>query len=216
MAWPQTGWKFKVDKLRTLLLSSVNPCAPPPLFLQWLAMSQKVNRGVSDGELAEIEGAGELAGLANVLDSEMGNAFGNFRFVWEPLSDERGDPCHVYGWDIAATMYLSNNQAWWLATASFKIEPTEGNLKSLGMVMAHFGADPERDRVTIIPGQPGAFPWQVWFTWFNQRSFTETHVHRDLKKIGPKNGFMVVPRGTPPRDGFVVMPAIDTIKTKDD
>lgn len=182
------GWKKKADRLRMVILSAGHQMAKelPPGLSKMLAIYKRVAQD------------GGTAGGGPALQQEMEEALAGHRddpkMLWEPIE--------VHGWKIQASTYLDNGQLWWILHAARRTSssPSASDVKILDKILAHLGADPDRD-VTIGPRSSppgeGLLPFG-WWTWFNRMPLYEIQ----LKGMGKQSQMRVVPLGTRPSAGF--------------
>jgi hypothetical protein len=225
MSWMKPAWEEKANRLKRIICSC-HPTAPPPTFMAWIEAHRKVNRGEITQEaafefmLADLSGAERdlVRDAANkdtleaLPDSE--HPFADMRVMWEPISNKKGDPVEVAGWTVSATMYLSNNQPWWLVQATRLGLPTENQEDILDKIVAHLGGDPARDCFTEIPGKADEDPYQAWFTWFNQAPLLDMQVHSNAKNMPREKAMRIVLRGAPERDGYKRLPPLPTFTSR--
>lgn len=209
-------WRFKLAKLKNVILSSVDPSEAPPGFLEWISLHLKINRkqlsieDIADDEHDELKFDNFVEGFADM------------QFIWEPLSDAVGRPTDHYGWNVDLTMYANNGVAHWLAVASFaKKQLTAGDLDSIARAIRQMGGDPEADLVTIIPGDTSG-KWQRWYTWKNHDELLDLHVmkftptgdeQRDAMLVA--SNMKLVPRGSDVLAGYTLMPAMASIVARE-
>jgi len=201
-------WKLKLLKLKNVILSSVDPSEPPPVFLKWVAAHKALK-----GARVSTDDVEEMSATAEVLKT----AFADVRFMWEPLSDMVGRPSDHYGWKIDLSMYTDNGVAHWIAVATFLKKPLTGDLASIGRAVQFMGGDPEASLVKSIPGEDNGY-WQRWYTWENRDEMTEMHFKRFVPTGDEQRDAMLfasnsklVARGSEVLSGYERMPSMPSI-----
>jgi hypothetical protein len=69
-------WKFKLVKLKQLILSAVDPSEAAPMFLEWISAHQRINRGESTEEEVSREAESKFG-----VDADIGAM--NMNFTWD-------------------------------------------------------------------------------------------------------------------------------------
>jgi hypothetical protein len=189
------GWKKKAERLRMVLLSSAHQTARklPPGISEILAIFARVAaRGGTDG----IDLQQEIAGILDTYPDDP-------KPLWEPIE--------VYGWRVQATMYLRDEEFWWLVHAVRKNEgePSNRDVTLLDKILNHLGAEPRRHMIigpfSSPPGEP-ALPFG-WWTWQNRWPLYEIQVNPHKEAAGEK--IRIVPLGSRQTDGYQALAMLD-------
>lgn len=176
------GWKKKAEHLRVALLSvGHQPAKPlPPGITKLLELFRRTAE-TGDGSTLQAE----LSQIPPDTQTPL----------WEPAQ--------IHGWEIQATMYLQDNELWWLVQASRKStqEPSEKDVTFLENVLDHLGAQPSGHVIIGPRSSPPGHPRLMfgWWTWRNHAPLLEVQVHKH--KTGPSM-MRIVPLGTRPSDGY--------------
>lgn len=175
------GWKKKAERLRMIVLSGAPLFEIDPLMLRTLETMRRGLRGQASSD--EFEST-----LTDLKAPENEPKPNEPRMVWEPID--------LYGWNIAATMYLLDGKPWWLVRATHKkAEPSTKEFNRVELVAEHLGADPRRDRIMNTTfGEPNGYG--MWWTWINQSPLYEIHTNDTTKD------WRVVLEGTPTAPGY--------------
>ena len=204
MAWLKSAWKEKLDRQK-LIVCSTHATDPPSHFLKWIEVNRRLNRD----EIDETTVAQEFP-----MDQETSEGLLDMRVLWEPIHTKKGEETLLFGWDVNATMYLSNGQPWWLVRALRKGDSSEKDDATLDRIIEHLGGDPKRDLITEIPGASDTDRYQIWFTWFNQLPLLDMQAHPDAKHMPIDKRMRIVPRDAPERDGYKRMPPLYTFTSR--
>lgn len=204
MSWLKSAWKEKLDRQK-LIVCSVYATDPPSHFLKWIEVHRRWNRGEIDEATVMREFPMDQAASVELSD---------MRVMWEPVHTKKGEETLVFGWNVQATMYLSNGQPWWLVRASRAGAPSEQDEAALDRIIEHLGGDPNRDLITGIPGEDAADRHEIWLTWFNQLPLIDMLYHRNAKHVSPDKRMLIVPRGAPEREGYERMPPLYTFTSR--
>lgn len=184
-------WRGKVLKLQQIVLSGPAIEDLPPN----LAKILELWRARHHGKITEEEYLASQANIDLSMPAE--------HLIWEPYSDERGEPESLYGWHIEATMYGVSDRPYWLVRANREntSEPTEQQLKILDKAIEILGChDTELDQICEFPDADGRLT--MWWSWFHTGPLLEIHIH-------PKTTDMrVVTAGAPLREGYQRMARI--------
>lgn len=188
------GWQRKADVLRGVMLSAGHQLARP-LDPGIQALMDAYRDAAKTSE--------DTPNLRQKLDTAKGLIENDPKSqIWEPVHDKRGEPSHIYGWHFNATMYLENDQLYWLLHAQRPRDamPTDNELGFLRKVVEHLGADIVRDQI-IGPWSPNGDSRFGWWTWFNQWPLVEIQ-SRKARPGATAPDLRYVPLGTPPSDGY--------------
>ena len=179
------GWKKKAERLRMVILSAAHQMAKelPPGTAAILDLFRRVAKTGAGSNIQE-----EFNRICITHADEP-------QPLWEPVD--------IYGWKIQATMYLQNDQHWWLlhAVRRNEKEPSKKDSAVLDKILDHLGADPNRDMIIGPRSSPAGEPPMVfgWWTWFNRWPLFEVQVNK--AKRG-QDVMRVVPLGTRATDVY--------------
>jgi hypothetical protein len=179
-------WKQKIEKLRKIVLSGPAIEDLPPGMLPLL----EAWRAHTHGKLTDDE---YVQAVQNIEPS-------GERLIWEPYSDERGEVESLYGWQLQATLFGINGQAWWFVKAHREsaAEPTEKQFKMIEKAIELLGChDAKRDLIQEFPDEEGR--WTMFWSWFHTGPLLELHFHPAT------HAMLVVNEGTPLKDGYTRM-----------
>ena len=184
---PGSGWKKKVDHLRSFILSVAELKELPTEVRKTFDLFAMYEKGFLNDKEAEAEFERlELKGTLSPL-------------TWEPLD--------IYGWHINTTLYLCDGKIWWLVRATLKNEthlPNEKDRLSLEKVVDYLGADTKRDLMIDLVKKTETAAASIYWTWINQHQMMEMQGNPELlKRYKDKRGLRIVHRGAPETDGFV-------------
>jgi hypothetical protein len=173
------SWKELLDKLRTIVLSAAAWDELDPETVEALDYMRRATRG-EQMEPRTLPGT-----------NDWGKAF-----VWEPFSDEKGEPKRLFGWELAATFYGLNGKPWWLVRAFNPSDsPSAQSIKDIEAAVDYFGAHIERDRIMNVAFGNG-HGHAMWWTWLNQHPLLEVHIRADPPDL------RVVPEGSFVKPGY--------------
>ena len=191
------GWKKKAERLRMVILSAAHQMAKdlPPGTAAILDLFRRV---AATGDGTDFKKEFDRICIIHADEAQL---------LWEPVD--------IYGWKMQATMYLQNDQHWWLLNAARRNEkePNEKDIAVLDKVLDHLGADPNRDMIIGPRSSPAGEPRMVfgWWTWFNRWPLFEVQVNK--AKRG-QDVVRIVPLGTRATDGYQPVELRDDDKEK--
>lgn len=190
------GWKKKAEQLRMVILSGAHQLARelPPGISEVLSI------------FARVAASGDGIGLQQEVARVFGAHLDDPRPLWEPIE--------IYGWRIQATMYLREEELWWLVHAVRRDEREPGNkdVSFLDKILEHLGADPRRHMIigpiSSPPGEPALF--FGWWTWQNRWPLYEIQVNQHKKRDTEK--IRIVPLGTRETDGYRTLDVLGDVR----
>lgn len=173
------GWKKRIARLSTIVLAGAPLHEIDPDLLRGLDAMRGALRGTVDRDEFRIA----TAALHTPPKEE-----GTLRHMWEPIE--------LYGWDLAATLYLLDGKPWWLVHATHKKdEPSDKEMSIVRTAVDYLGADPARDCLMDTTFGDG-LGYGMWWTWINQSPLLEIHLSHAA------NATRILPEGSPVQPGW--------------
>jgi len=194
-------WKEKVEKLRRIMLAGSAIEELPPADLKVL----ETWRAHTNGKMSDEKCMQLLREAQAEVNSKPSP------FIWEPYSDERGEPEALHGWRFSAALYGINGQAWWLVKARHNspVAVEEKHLKIIHEAVSLLGChDTQKDLIRAFPSHDNAKGfWTMFWSWFHTGSLLEIHLNAATRDM------LVVDEGTPAKAGYERMPRITLERT---